>query len=350
MSPPAGLPENYSGLELDFHTLANHVPQLAWMAKPDGYLFWYNQRWYDYTGTTPEQVRGWGWSIVHDPEHVDRVRDGFIACLESGEPWEDTFPLRRHDGEWRWFLSRALPIRNRYDEVIRWFGTNTDITEQKADEERHLRLMREIDHRAKNALAIAHAIVKLSSGDTIEGYRSVVEGRIAALSRAHMLLADHGWKGSDLRVIINGEIAAHGAEIERVRLQGEAVQITPSLGQPLGLLFNELFSNARKFGALSDEGAGFLAISWRSAPDGSIEIDWDEAGLSSVSPPAARGFGLTVTERIVRQQLGGAIEIRWNPDGVCYRITIPRAGACGREGGVNATAKAAAGPAATPAP
>lgn len=324
MSPPAGLPENYSGLELDFHTLANHVPQLAWMAQSDGFLFWYNQRWYDYTGTTLEQVRGWGWSIVHDPAHVDRVREGFISCLESGEPWEDTFPLKRHDGEWRWFLSRALPVRDQNNKVLRWFGTNTDITEQKDAEERHLRLMREIDHRAKNALAVAHAIVKLSSGETIDDYRMVVEARIAALSRAHMLLADRLWKGIDLRTAINTEMAAHNGEHGRVWLHGEDMLIDSSFAQPLGLLLNELFMNARRFGPLSHgDATGTLCIAWHRNSAGKLEIDWNEQGARQVIQPAKRGFGLTMMERIVRQQLGGAIETEWNAGGVHYLIAIP---------------------------
>ena len=324
MSPPAGLPENYSGLELDFHTLANHVPQLAWMAQSDGFLFWYNQRWYDYTGTTLEQVRGWGWSIVHDPAHVDRVRDGFISCLESGEPWEDTFPLRRHDGEWRWFLSRALPVCDQNNKVLRWFGTNTDITEQKDAEERHLRLMREIDHRAKNALAVAHAIVKLSSGETIDDYRMVVEARIAALSRAHMLLADRLWKGIDFRTAINAEMAAHDAAHARVWLHGEDVLIDSSFAQPLGLLLNELFMNARRFGPLGpDDETGTLCIAWHGNSAGRLEIDWKEQGTRQVMRPAKHGFGLTMMERLVRQQLGGEIETEWNPDGVRYLIAIP---------------------------
>ncbi len=109
--------------------LANAIPQLAWMARRDGHIFWYNDRWYDYTGTTPQQMEGWGWRKVHHPDHVDRV----VACLsrswETGEPWEDTFPLRGKDGNYRWFLSRALPVHDEAGEVSGWFGTNTDVTE-----------------------------------------------------------------------------------------------------------------------------------------------------------------------------------------------------------------------------
>jgi PAS domain S-box-containing protein len=115
-----------------FRTLADNMSQLAWMTEPDGGIFWYNRRWFEYTGTTLEQMQGWGWQQVHHPEHVDRVVAHFRHCLELGEPWEDTFPLRGRGGEYRWFLSRAIPIVDAAGQVIRWFGTNTDITEQQA--------------------------------------------------------------------------------------------------------------------------------------------------------------------------------------------------------------------------
>ncbi|SET73099.1 PAS domain-containing protein [Hymenobacter actinosclerus] len=120
--------------EQDFTTLANAIPQLAWMADAEGAIFWYNQRWFEYTGTEnhQEQTMGWNWQTVHHPDHVEAVTAGFRrAIFEGQESWEATFPLRRHDGEYRWFLSRALPVRNEAGNVLRWCGTNTDITEQK---------------------------------------------------------------------------------------------------------------------------------------------------------------------------------------------------------------------------
>jgi PAS domain S-box-containing protein len=116
--------------EEEFRTLANSIPQLAWMTDAEGAINWYNQRWYDYTGTTFEQMRGWGWQSVHHPDHVDRVREKFVRAVAAGEAWEDTFPLRGADGRYRWFLSRALPIRDAAGRVTRWFGTNTDVTER----------------------------------------------------------------------------------------------------------------------------------------------------------------------------------------------------------------------------
>ncbi|MBD2493839.1 PAS domain-containing protein [Nostoc sp. FACHB-280] len=133
-----------------FRTLADNMSQFAWMADANGWIFWYNQRWFDYTGTTLEEMQGWGWQKVHHPDHLNRVIQHFRHCLTTGEAWEDTFPLRRNDGEYRWFLSRAIPIRDQQGQILRWFGTNTDITEQKqAEEERSLLLEKEQLARAE---------------------------------------------------------------------------------------------------------------------------------------------------------------------------------------------------------
>ncbi len=138
-----------------FHNMADSIPQLAWMARPDGHIYWYNKRWYEYTGTSPEQMEGWGWQSVHDASELPRVLDKWRASLNAGEPWEDTFPLRRYDGAMRWHLSRAEPLRNAQGEIVRWLGTNTDITERLEMEQ----ALREADHRKDEFLAtLAHEL------------------------------------------------------------------------------------------------------------------------------------------------------------------------------------------------
>ena len=120
--------------EARFRALANNIPQLAWMADHTGYIFWYNQRWFDYTGATSEAMLGWGWQKVHHIDYVEQVKEKFLTHVASGEPWEDTFPLLGSDGIFRWFLSRAFPIRDETGSITLWCGTNTDITEQRRTE------------------------------------------------------------------------------------------------------------------------------------------------------------------------------------------------------------------------
>ena len=116
-------------------TLADAVPQLVWMAHADGSIFWYNQRWYDYTGTGPEQMEGWGWQSVHDPEMLPLVVKRWKATIETGEPFEMEFPLKGADGTFRWFLTRVNPLRDAHGRIVRWFGTNTDVDEQRRTSE-----------------------------------------------------------------------------------------------------------------------------------------------------------------------------------------------------------------------
>jgi PAS domain S-box-containing protein len=117
-----------------FRALAESIPQLAWMADATGARDWFNRRWYEYTGATVEEAQGWGWQAFHHPEQLDRVVEGIRRSWETGEPWEDAFPLRGRDGRYRWFLSRAQPIRDADGHVVRWFGTSTDINELREAE------------------------------------------------------------------------------------------------------------------------------------------------------------------------------------------------------------------------
>ena len=111
--------------------LANSIPQLAWMAEPNGHIFWYNDRWFDYTGTTLEEMQGWGWQTVHDPEFLPAVLEGWTASVSSGKNFEMTFPLKGRNGDFRWFLTRVHPIKAADGTIVRWFGTNTDVHDQK---------------------------------------------------------------------------------------------------------------------------------------------------------------------------------------------------------------------------
>lgn len=115
--------------------MADSIPQLAWMAEPDGYIFWYNQKWYEYTGTTPKDMEGWGWQSVHDPAILPQVLEEWTGAIKSGTRFSMEFPLLSADGTFRWFLTRVNPLRNAEGEIVRWFGTNTDIEDRREAEE-----------------------------------------------------------------------------------------------------------------------------------------------------------------------------------------------------------------------
>ena len=171
-----------------FRTLADAIPQLCWMANPDGGTFWYNKRWYDYTGTSAEQMEGWGWQSVHDPKVLPRVLELWRVSLAAGIPFDMEFPIRGSDGVFRPFLTRVMPVCNQDGTVQRWFGTNTDITERKQTEKALERLKDQLESQvAERTEALAGTIRNLRD-EIIE--RGKAEERTRRLNRLYAVLSE----------------------------------------------------------------------------------------------------------------------------------------------------------------
>ncbi len=138
-------------------SFADMIPILAWHADPDGAIRWYNRRWFDYTGTTLQEQEGWEWLPVLDPDDLPRIVTKWKAAMKSGEPWEDELRLRRHDGQFRWFLSRAMPMRDAQGRIVRWFGTNVDIDDRKRIAEERARSLAS-EHAAREEAETSNRI------------------------------------------------------------------------------------------------------------------------------------------------------------------------------------------------
>lgn len=149
-----------------FRLLADNIDQFVWIANASGWIYWYNNRWLEFTGASLEDMAGWGWRKVHHPDHVERVVEKIAHCFKTGEPWQDTFPLRRKDGEYRWFLSRALPVRDENGAILYWFGTNTDVSEQRRSEA-HFRTLAE---------SVPQLVWTADAGGEVEYYNSRISG------------------------------------------------------------------------------------------------------------------------------------------------------------------------------
>lgn len=198
-----------------------------------------------------------------------------------------------------------------------------DITERRANEEARELLAREVDHRAKNVLAVVQGVVSLTRAASKEAFIEAVRGRISALGRAHSLLAQNSWQGGDLGQIVADETQAYGRP-GQVVATGPSVALKPSAVQPLGLLIHELATNAVKYGALSSD-TGHIDVAWTTREDGALRVRWEERGGPTVSGPGEAGFGSTLIREVATRQLGGTLEITWPASGMNVLITLPPA-------------------------
>jgi PAS domain S-box-containing protein len=314
--------------EEQFRTLANSVPQLVWMANSDGWIVWYNDRWYEYTGTTPEQMEGDGWHRVHDPAVLPDVVARWNDSVRTGKLFDMTFPLRGSDGTFRPFLTRVVPLHDSQGRVARWFGTSTDIAAQ-VEHERHLNfVMRELSHRSKNLLAVVQAMARqtMQHSGGFEDFEGRFMGRLHGLARSHDVLVRQDWTGATIRDLVNAQLAPFvredGASVE---LTGENMILKPDAVQNLGFALFELGTNAVKYGALAAP-AGKIRIGWEMVESGGrkhLRFAWRETGGPPVTQPRRKGFGAMVIERFIAVTFGGHVESLFLPEGFCWTLEIP---------------------------
>lgn len=361
-SDARSLAERVEEKEQQFRTFVESIPQLAWTADANGWIDFYNQRWYDYTGSTFEQMEGWGWVSVHDPLSLPRMLKTWRTSFRTGEPWEDEFLLRRgSDGMLRWHLSRAMPMKDKNGKVVRWFGTNTDVHDQKLamqeyalllQREQHARAQAEQANRAKDEfLAVLSHELRTPLG-AIVGWTHLlkvqpempVDKRLAALERiernAHVqtkLVEDL----LDLSRIIAGKLALElvpvalgalvAAVVEELKQsavdkklelhfddQSSGVHIAADAARLRQSVIN-LVGNAIKFSSsgaievalrregddvvltVKDEGEGFTAeISAR------LFQRFQQADSSTTRKHGGLGLGLSIVKELVELQ-GGTV-------------------------------------------
>ncbi|HUI97611.1 MAG TPA: PAS domain S-box protein [Xanthobacteraceae bacterium] len=314
--------------EEQFRTLANSIPQLVWMANADGWIVWYNERWYDYTGTTPEQMEGDGWHRVHDPQVLPDVVARWNESVRTGQPFDMTFPLRGADGVFRSFLTRVVPLHDSQGEVARWFGTSTDVTAQ-VEHETHLNfVMRELSHRSKNLLAVVQAMARQTMQHSVsfEDFEGRFMGRLHGLARSHDVLVRQDWTGGSIRDLVAAQLAPFvredGASVDLV---GDNLVLKPDAVQNLGFALFELGTNAVKYGALAAP-AGKVTIRWGLTESGGrkfVRFVWQESGGPPVAQPLRKGFGAMVIERFIAVTFGGHVESLFLPEGFCWTLEIP---------------------------
>ena len=316
--------------EARFQMLADSMPQMVWSTRPDGYHDYYNARWYEFTGVPSGSTDGEAWNGVFHPDDQDRAWSAWRHCLATGEPYEIEYRLRDAEGLYRWVLGRALAMRDAGGAIVRWFGTCTDIHEQKLVLEQREIISHELSHRIKNIFAVVVGLVSLSSR-AHPGFEPVADDlreRILALGRAHDHVRPHSLasrpaeQGSTLHGLLGELLAPYRIDgHDRFQVMGDDMVIDDRAATPLALAFHELATNASKYGALSTP-AGRLRIDVAAGPS-VVEIKWAETDGPEVASPARTGFGTRLIELSIDRQLGGRAERLWDADGLVVRMAIP---------------------------
>ncbi len=264
---------------------------------------------------TPSNVQ----EYLH-PDDIDELRRAVAQFSNGIKSYEAEFRIIRPDGEMRWCAGTAAATMDKDGRVIRVSGVTVDITERKQAEERQNLLAREVDHRAKNALALAQSIVRLTRGDNVKSYIRSVEGRINALARVHTVLSLSSWQGAEITKLIDEELAPYSTG-DQIALSGEELQLEPATAQTIALALHELVTNSAKYGALSTL-SGRLSLAW-GEQDSLLKIMWSETGGPPVEKPASRGFGTRSVIASIESQLGGQAEFDWRPEGLVCSLSVP---------------------------
>ncbi len=331
--------------EARFHTMINAIPQLAFMAHADGHIFWYNERWYEYTGTTPEQMAGWGWQSVHDPEQLPEILKCWQESLETGQAFDKSFPLRGANGVFRLFLTRIIPIRNSAGQVQRWFGTNTDISELKqameqvkaALAEKEV-MLREIHHRVKNNLQVISSMISLQAGNMTDERIRAELGDVRDRVRSMALVHEKLYQTGDLAQLNFAEYVhsllqylwrSHSNNAEQLQLKQMLTTIPMAIetAVPCGLILNELVGNALKHAFVPGSGGEVTVELEQDAGSGLIRLSVGDNGIGlpqDLDWQQCPTLGLRLVQ-ILARQLGGTVEKGTGP-GTVFQILFPDKG------------------------
>ncbi len=268
------------------------------------------------------------WSELVHPEDREQAMQGMPRKLEGGSATVEYRIVRGNDGETRWIRDTGFPIRDEQGAVRRVAGIARDVTDEKrAEQEREL-LTRELSHRVKNTLAVVQSLATQTDGraQSAQAFREAFLGRLRALARAHSLLLDAQWRGTDLNSLVEQALAAYRVDhLDVVEVAGESLVITPRQAQGLCLMLHELGTNAAKYGALSRH-AGRLRVSWQvedSSPGRRVRLRWQERHGPAVKAPREKGFGVELIERACSYELEGEMELDYAPDGLTCEVVFP---------------------------
>jgi PAS domain S-box-containing protein len=290
------------------------------------------------TGFDRAEILGRSFSTLLAPDADPDATARVTAAFRGSANTDPEVHYRRKDGTEFWASVFVSPVRDKNGELLQHFVSFVDLTKHKRAQAHSTMLINELNHRVKNTLATVQSIVwqALRKSTDAKVIGESIQARLSALSRSHDLLTREKWASAGLRDIVMDALepfGVSGALAERLVVRGENIRLSPKVTLALGIAFNELATNAMKYGAFSNE-AGSIEISWAVVPSlngDRLTLTWREHAAAPVSPPVRKGFGLQVIERGLPQELEGSVNLDFQPTGLILTLNFPASrGACDR--------------------
>ena len=310
-----------------FRLLTDNMPDMAYSCDTELSFDFYNKRWDEFTGKSgPESADGWR-PLIH-PEDVDDAFARWDAALAQAHAFESQFRMKRKDGEWRWVISRALPMVGSDGRISRWFGTVTDIDETRDLSDARDLLAKELSHRIKNIFAVIGGLVSIKARQRPEAaeFAKDLAGTIKALGLAHDYVRPvEGRQGESLKHLLNDLVAPYQDESgKRIAIMGEDSAIGTRAATPIALVFHELATNSAKYGALSCEDGRIEIATHRDDAAGQVDIVWRELSLPcDDAGSGGEGFGSRMLRLAIEGQLGGTFSREFDADGLVVELALP---------------------------
>jgi len=308
--------------------LLEGMPQIVWRAVDGGEWTWASPQWTRFTGQSEQASHGWGWLDALHPQDREKAESSWATALATGAVEVDYRIRSGETGEYRWFTTRAMPVRNDAGTIIEWLGTSTDVDDQRQLQELQKTLLAELQHRVRNILGVIRAMMRRSSDgrDSVADYVQHLERRLSALARTQVLLTRAVDARIDLEDLIRDELVAQSANEDRTSVSGPAVALPPKAAEVLSLAIHELATNSVKYGALSHSSA-LLRIAWGVEDhDGMpwLKMSWLESGVDGViATPRHQGFGTELITQRIPYELKGRGTLEMAADGIRSHLEFP---------------------------
>jgi PAS domain S-box-containing protein len=310
--------------EARFRTMADHAPMMVWTTDASGHCDFVGASWSDFTGLPADAGLGTGRLDAVHPDDRTALAAVLTAPATRSAGFVAEYRLRHHADGWRWVMDAAAPRTDGDGRFLGLIGSIVDIARRKAAEDGIQTLLREVNHRSKNLLAVVQAIARTTAASDPEDFVPRFSERLQALAASQDLLVDNLWQGVDLFDLLRAQLGHWRSAIgRRILATGPPLRLSAAAAQTLGMAIYELGTNAGKYGALSGD-SGTVAVDWSVREDdprgARVLMTWVETGGPPVTPPERRGFGSTVVERLVRKGLDADVVLTFAPDGLRWSL------------------------------